>query len=208
MTGSRPSAAWPLNRWIVATAAISGAVAALVALVIVLVASPIYRAETNVSIRPRIADLGAAEAAGRLIRNYAVWVDSEAYVSRIAEDARRGLAIPQVLENVRVGGDADRLLVTIQSEDTDAARAAATVNGLAALLVDEVATPARTDDPEKGLEVAIIDPAAAPTSAVWPRPEVVLPLAAAIGAALGATYAWLAGLGTARQRAGEAAPHG
>ncbi len=208
MTGSGPSAAWPLNRWSVATAALSGAIAVLVALVIVLVASPIYRAETNVSIRPRIADLGTAEAAGRLIRNYAVWVDSAAYASRIAEDARRGLSVPQVLENVRVGGDPDRLLVTIQSEDTDPARAAATVNGLAALLVDEVAVPARTDDPEKGLEVAIIDPAAAPTSAVWPRPEVVLPLAAAIGAVLGATYAWLAGFGTVRRRAVEAVPHG
>ena len=184
-------ATWSANRIIILAGALAAVSAVLVALVVVLVASPVYRAEVHVSIRPRIADLGAAEAAARLVRNYAVWVDSEAYAARLATDARPGLGDAEVVRNVRTSGDADRMLVTIQSEDDDPARAAATVNGLAELLVAEVATPARLNDPQRGLEVALIDRAKPATTPVWPRPDIVLPVAGAIGALLGATFTWL-----------------
>ena len=143
------------------------------------------------SIRPRIADLGAAEASARLIRNYAAWVDSEAYAARLPDQARGGLSDGEIVRNVRTNGDADRLLVTIQSEDSNAARAAATVNGLAALLVAEVATPERLNDRERGLEVAVIDAARPPGAPVWPRAEVALPIAAVLGAVLGVAAIWL-----------------
>ena len=180
----------PLRLYLVGGAA-AAVIAVVIALVVVLVATPVYRASTNVSIRPRIADLGAAEASARLIRNYAAWVDSEAYAARLPDADRGGLSDGEIVRNVRTNGDADRLLVTIQSEDSDAARAAATVNGLAALLVAEVATPDRLNDRERGLEVAVIDPARPPGAPVWPRGEVALPIAALLGAALGVASIWL-----------------
>ncbi|MCY4110824.1 MAG: hypothetical protein OXF96_02650 [Chloroflexi bacterium] len=189
MTESHPgSMRWPF-------VAIAGAAAAVIAVivsaVVVAVAEPVYRASTDVSIRPRIADLGASEAASRLIRNYAVWVDSEDYAMRLSSEARGGLSDAEVVKRVRTNGDSDRLVVTIQSEDEDADRAAAVVNGLADALVAEVATPARLNDPEKGLEIAVIDAAKAPGAPTWPRGEVVIPVAAIVGAVVGAAVAWL-----------------
>lgn len=175
--------------------AIAGAAAAVIAVIVsaivVAVAEPVYRASTDVSIRPRIADLGASEAASRLIRNYAVWVDSEDYAMRLSPEVRGGLSDAEVVKRVRTNGDSDRLVVTIQSEDEDADRAAAVVNGLADALVAEVATPARLNDPEKGLEIAVIDAAKAPGAPTWPRGEVVIPVAAIVGAVVGAAVAWL-----------------
>lgn len=185
-----PPAQPPLRLFLVGGGA-SAVVAALIALVVVLVVTPVYRASTNVSIRPRIADLGAAEASARLIRNYAAWVDSEAYATRLPDAQRGGLSDREIVRNVRTNGDGDRLLVTIQSEDSNAARAAATVNGLAALLVADVATPERLNDRERGLEVAVIDAARPPGAPVWPRAEVALPIAAVLGAVLGVAAIWL-----------------
>ena len=185
-----PPARPPLRLYLVGGAA-AAVVAALIALIVVLVATPVYRASTDVSIRPRIADLGAAEASARLIRNYAAWVDSEAYAARLPEAERAGLSDEEVVRNVRTNGDGDRLVVTIQSEDSNAARAAATVNGLAALLVAEVATPERLNAGERGLEVSVIDAARAPGAPVWPRVEVALPIAAVLGALLGVAAIWL-----------------
>lgn len=180
----------PLRLFLVGGAA-AAVVAALIALIVVLVATPVYRASTDVSIRPRIADLGAAEASARLIRNYAAWVDSEAYAARLPDADRGGLTDGEIVRNVRTNGDGDRLVVTIQSEDSNAARAAVTVNGLAALLVAEVATPERLNDRERGLEVAVIDAARAPGAPVWPRAEVALPIAAVLGSVLGIAAIWL-----------------
>lgn len=175
--------------------AIAGAAAAVVAVIVsaivVAVAEPVYRASTDVSIRPRIADLGASEAASRLIRNYAVWVDSEDYAMRLSPEVRGGLSDAEIVKRVRTNGDSDRLLVTIQAEDENADRAAAVVNGLADALVAEVATPARLNDPEKGLEISVIDAAKAPGAPTWPRGEVVIPVAAIVGAVVGAAVAWL-----------------
>lgn len=180
----------PLRLFLVG-GAMSAIVAVVIALIVVLVATPIYRASTDVSIRPRIADLGAAEASARLIRNYAAWVDSEAYAARLPETDRGGLSDGEIVRNVRTNGDGDRLVVTIQSEDSNAARAAATANGLAALLVAEVATPERLNDRERGLEVAVIDAARPPGAPVWPRVEVALPIALVLGAVLGVAAIWL-----------------
>ena len=180
----------PIRLYLVGSAA-SAVVAAVISLIVVLVATPVYRASTDVSIRPRIADLGAAEASARLIRNYAAWVDSEAYAARLPDQTRGGLSDGEIVRNVRTNGDGDRLMVTIQSEDSNAARAAATVNGLAALLVADVATPERLSDRVRGLEVAVIDAARPPGAPVWPRAEVALPIAAILGAVLGVAAIWL-----------------
>ena len=185
-----PPAQPPLRLYLVGGAA-AAVVAAVIALIVVLAATPVYRASTDVSIRPRIADLGAAEASARLIRNYAAWVDSEAYAALLPKAERGGLSDEEIVRNVRTNGDGDRLVVTIQSEDSNAARAAATVNGLAALLVAEVATPERLNARERGLEVSVIDAARAPGAPVWPRVEIALPIAAVLGAVLGIAAIWL-----------------
>ena len=190
MNAASPPAQPPIRLYLVGAGA-SAVVSALIALVVVLVATPVYRAATDVSIRPRIADLGAAEASARLIRNYAAWVDSEAYAARLPDTYRGGLSDGEIVRNVRTNGDGDRLLVTIQSEDSNAARAASTVNGLAALLVADVATPERLSDRERGLEVSVIDAARPPGAPVWPRAEVALPIAAVLGAVLGVGAIWL-----------------
>lgn len=192
MSSSNPSPPTqpPIRLYLVGSAA-SAVVAIVIALVVVLVATPVYRASTDVSIRPRIADLGAAEASARLIRNYAAWVDSEAYAARLPESERGGLSDEEIVRNVRTNGDGDRLLVTIQSEDSNATRAASTVNGLAELLVADVATPERLNDRERGLEIAVIDAARAPGAPVWPRAEVALPIAAVLGAVLSVGAIWL-----------------
>ncbi|MCY4112661.1 MAG: hypothetical protein OXG33_01815 [Chloroflexi bacterium] len=180
-------------RWqsLVIAGAAAAVIAVIVSAIVVAVAEPVYRASTDVSIRPRIADLGASEAASRLIRNYAVWVDSEDYAARLGPEVRGGLSDAEIVKRVRTNGDSDRLVVTIQAEDEDADRAAAVVNGLADALVAEVATPARLNDPEKGLEIAVIDAAKAPGAPTWPRGEVVIPVAAIVGAVVGAAVAWL-----------------
>lgn len=189
-------------RWqsIVIAGAAAAVIAVIVSAVVVVVAEPVYRASTDVSIRPRIADLGASEAASRLIRNYAVWVDSEDYAMRLDSETRGGLSDAEIVKRVRTNGDSDRLVVTIQAEDEDADRAAAVVNGLAEALVAEIATPARLNDPEKGLEIAVIDAARAPGAPTWPRGEVVIPVAAIVGALVGAAVAWLIAPGIAPAR--------
>ena len=166
-------------------------IAAAIALVVTLIATPIYRAETAVSIRPRISDLGSAEAAARLVQNYAVWVDSKAYAARLSEKQRDGLTEGAIVQNVRTRGDSNRMLVIIQSEDSNAARAASTVNSLADLLVAEIAIPERVSDPVRGLEIDVIDRASVPGSAVWPRIEIALPLAAMLGFGLSSAAIWL-----------------
>jgi capsular polysaccharide biosynthesis protein len=190
MSAASPPSQPPIRLYLVGAAA-SAILAVVIALVVVLVATPVYRASTDVSIRPRIADLGAAEASARLIRNYAAWVDSEAYAARLPDTERVGLSDGEIVRNVRTNGDGDRLLVTIQSEDSNAARAASTVNGLATLLVADVATPGRLNDRVRGLEVSVIDAARPPGAPVWPRAEVALPIAAALGAVLGVGTIWL-----------------
>ena len=87
---------------------LSATLAVVVALIVVLAATPIYRAQTNVSIRPRVADLGAAEAAARLVNNYAAWVDSEAYAARLTSEQRAGLSLAGVVRNVRTNGEIGR----------------------------------------------------------------------------------------------------
>ena len=182
-----------VTRWqpIVIAGVAAAVIAVIVSAIVVAVAEPVFRASTSVSIRPRIADLGASEAASRLIRNYAVWVDSEDYAMRLGPDIRGGLSDAEIVRRVRTDGDSDQLVVTIQAEDEDAGRAAALVNGLADALVAEVATPARLNDPEKGLEVSVIDAAKPPGAPSWPRGEIVIPVAAIVGAVVGAAVAWL-----------------
>ena len=197
-------------RWqsIVIAGAAAAVIAVIVSVIVVVVAEPVYRASTDVSIRPRIADLGASEAASRLIRNYAIWVDSESYAARLDSETRGGLSDADIVHRVRTNGDSDRLVVTIQSEDEDADRAAAVVNGLADALVAEIATPARLNDPEKGLEIAVIDAARAPGAPTWPRGEVVIPVAAIVGAVVGAAVAWLIAPRDGVRREMRAAPDG
>lgn len=185
---------------------IAGVLAAVLAVVVgailIAVAEPVFRASTNVSIRPRIADLGAAEAAARLVRNYATWVDSEAYATRLDTESRGGLSNSEVVNKVRTKGDSDVLVVTIQADDENPDRAASLVNGLAEALVAEIASPERIDNPEKGLEISIIDAARTPDYSVWPRAEVILPVAAIIGAAVGTVVAWLFSPLATRKRIG------
>jgi capsular polysaccharide biosynthesis protein len=183
--------AQPSLRLYVVVGVLSATLAIIVALIVVLVATPIYRAQTSVSVRPRIADLGAAEAAARLVKNYAAWVDSEAYAARLTSEQRAGLSLAEVARNVRTNGDAERLLVTIQAEDFNAARAAVTVNELAALLVTELETPERIDDPQRGLEIRVIDAAHIPTSPIWPQAIVALPMAGILGGILGSASIWI-----------------
>ena len=169
---------------------IAAAAALIASVIVVAVAKPVYRAATHVSIRPRVADLGASEAASRLIRNYAVWVGSEAYASRLSDAERGGLSARDVATRVRAGADPDRLLVTIVAEDSDAARGAGIANALANALVAEVSTPERLSDAERGLEVAVIDLAPTPVEPVWPRPLVILPSAVVLGAVVGGAVMW------------------
>lgn len=183
--------AQPSLRLYVVAVVLSATLAVIVALLVVLLATPIYRAQTSVSIRPRIADLGAAEAAARLVKNYATWVDSETYASRLTNEQRAGLSLAEVVRNVRTNGDAERLLVTIQAEDSDATRAAVTVNELAALLIAELETPDRVSDPQRGLEIGVIDAAHIPTSPIWPQAIVALPMAGILGGILGGASIWI-----------------
>jgi len=199
---------WRVSRPVVVGAALAAAVALVVGLVLTVAATPVYRAEVAVSIRPRVADLGAAEAAARLVRNYAAWVDSEAYAQRLTPDERAGLSPVDVVRNVRTSGDSDRFMVVIQSEDSVPARAAGTVNGLAAALIRELATPSRLDDPVRGLEIGLVDPARPPAASVWPRAEVILPVAAVLGALVGGALAGLAGQALGGAAAQRGASHG
>lgn len=208
MSGAGLRAIWRAWRPVAAGAVLAAAVALVVGLVLVLVATPLYRAEVEVSIRPRIADLGASEAAARLLRNYAAWVDSEAYAERLAPDERGGLNVAEIVRNVRTRGDADRFMVVIQSEDRDPERAARTVNGLAGVLLREIASPERLNDPVRGLEIALVDPARPPQASVWPRAEVILPIAFVLGAVVGGALSGVAGPALARAAGAGAAAHG
>jgi capsular polysaccharide biosynthesis protein len=181
------------RRWrpVIFGGTLSAVLAVVVGAILIAVADPVFRASTNVSIRPRIADLGAAEAAARLVRNYATWVDSEAYAKRLGAESRGGLSNAEVVNKVRTKGDSNALVVAIQADDENPDRAASLVNGLAEALVAEIASPERLDDPEKGLEISIIDAARTPDHSVWPRAEVILPVGAIIGAAVGTVVTWL-----------------
>lgn len=186
---------WSAHKTASAAALAAAIAGALAALVISLVQEPTYAAETSVSLRPRVADVDAAEAADRLAANLAAWAVTEKYAFLLTSQETAGLTPREIAGNAKARAVVKEMRVQVAFEDSDPQRAASVANGLARVLVEEGTRSLRFASPAEALEVEQMDKASAPPRPVWPRPEIAIPAGAvlglAAGALLGALLGWL-----------------
>ncbi len=171
----------------------AGIVGALVALVVGLTQEARYVASTSVSFRPRVADVDAAEAADRLGANFAVWIQSESFASKLNPDESGDLAPRQISDNTHARAVPKEMRVLLEFEDSQPGRAASVVNGLARVLVEEANKSFRDAPDELALDIEPMDPARIPEGPSWPRPEIAAAIGAVLGLVLSALLAALLG---------------
>ena len=93
--------------------------------------TPVYRATQTVLIQPARADLGLTESATRLVRSYAVWLDSDQVAADVIDTLRLDMTPGQLNGAVVVNPDSLRLTVQIEVElgDQEIAREVAQAYG-------------------------------------------------------------------------------
>lgn len=93
--------------------------------------TPVYRATQTVLIQPARADLGLTESATRLVRSYAVWLDSDQVAANVIDTLRLDMTPGQLNGAVVVNPDSLRLTVQIEVElgDQEIAREVAQAYG-------------------------------------------------------------------------------
>ena len=121
----------------------AGVVGAIVALIVALAQDAQYVATTSVSLRPRAADVDAAEAADRIGANLAAWVESESFAAKLDAGESGNLSPRQISENAHARAVPKEMRVLLEFEDSQPERAASVVNGLARILVEEAAKSLR-----------------------------------------------------------------
>jgi capsular polysaccharide biosynthesis protein len=82
--------------------------------------TPIYRATQTVLIEPARADLGLTESATRLVRQYAVRLDSDFTAERVIDTLRLDMTPAELNGATVVNSDALRLTIQIEVELPDA----------------------------------------------------------------------------------------
>jgi capsular polysaccharide biosynthesis protein len=82
--------------------------------------TPIYRATQTVLIEPARADLGLTESATRLVRQYAVRLDSDFTAARVIDTLRLDMTPGEMNGATVVNSDALRLTIQIEVELPDA----------------------------------------------------------------------------------------
>ena len=171
----------------------AGVVGAIVALIVALAQDARYVATTSVSLRPRAADVDAAEAADRIGANLAAWVESESFATKLDAGESGNLSPRQISENAHARAVPKEMRVLLEFEDSQPERAASVVNGLARILVEEAAESLRDAPAELALDIQQMDPARAPTGPSQPRPEIAAAIGAVLGLALSTIIAALLG---------------
>ena len=186
---------WPIYRPALYAGLLGLALGALVAFAVSLVQEPVYVAATSVSLRPRVANLGTAEAADRLGANLAAWAVSETYVSRLTPQELGGYAPRDAAARIKARELPKQMIVLIEGRDADPSKAAGLANGVARVLVEDAAATLFAGQPSESLAIERMDPALPPSKASSPRPEIVVPVGAvlglAAGVALASLYGWL-----------------
>jgi capsular polysaccharide biosynthesis protein len=93
--------------------------------------TPVYRATQTVLIQPARADLGLTESATRLVRSYAVWLDSDQVAAGVIDELQMDMTPSQLNGAVVVNPDSLRLTVQIEVElaDQEIARSVAQAYG-------------------------------------------------------------------------------
>jgi capsular polysaccharide biosynthesis protein len=93
--------------------------------------TPVFRATQTVLIQPARADLGLTESATRLVRSYAVWLDSDRVATNVIDTLRLDMTPGQLNGAVVVNPDSLRLTVQIEVElgDQEIAREVAQAYG-------------------------------------------------------------------------------
>ena len=171
----------------------AGIVGAVVALIVALTQEARYVATTAVSLRPRAADVDAAEAADRIGANLAAWIESESFAAKLDAGESGGLSLRQISENAHARAVPKEMRVLLEFEDSQPDRAASVVNGLARVLVEEAAKSLRDAPSELALDIEQMDPARPPSASSQPRPEIAAAIGAVLGLALSAIIAALLG---------------
>lgn len=193
----RPTSRWKSlvhdNGMAIGAVIAAGVVGAIVALIVALTQETRYVATTAVSLRPRAADVDAAEAADRIGANLAAWIESESFAAKLDAGESGGLSLRQISENAHARAVPKEMRVLLEFEDSQPDRAALVVNGLARVLVEEGARSLRDAPNELALDIEQMDPARAPTAPSQPRPEIAAAIGAVLGLALSAMIAALLG---------------
>ena len=193
----RPTVRWKAllngNGLVIGAIVAAGVVGAIVALIVALTQEARYAATTSVSLRPRVADVDAAEAADRIGANFAAWVESESFAAKLDAGESGSLSPRQISENANARGIPKEMRVLLEFEDSQPERAALVVNGLARVLVEEAAKSLRDAPDELALDIEQMDPARTPTGPSQPRPAIAAAIGAVLGLALSAMIAALLG---------------
>ena len=172
----------------------AGVVGAIVALIVALTQETRYVATTAVSLRPRAADVDAAEAADRIGANLAAWIESESFRGKARRQRiRRPFVAANLGETPTPGRSRRRCGCYWSSRTHNRTGAASVANGLARVLVEEGARSLRDAPNELALDIEQMDPARAPTAPSQPRPEIAAAIGAVLGLALSAMIAALLG---------------
>ena len=173
----------------------AGVVGAVVALIVALTQEARYVAATSVSLRPRAADVDAAEAADRIGANFAAWVESESFAAKLDAGESGSLSPRQISGNAHARAVPKEMRVLLEFEDSQPERAASVVNGLARVLVEEAAKSLGDAPDELALDIEQMDPARTPTGPSQPRPAIAAAIGAVLGLALStliaALFGWL-----------------
>ena len=179
------------RRWRVATALT--VLCTLAAVAFTLLATPVYRADTQVFVSLRDGGSGTSSNAyqGNLfsqerVKSYAKIADSPAVTAPVVSSLRLGITQRQLAEKIVAAAPPDTVLVNITVSDPVATRAQQMANAVAAQFARVVADLER---PAVGrpspVTVSVVRPAELPGAPVSPRPVLNIGLGLLVGLALG-----------------------
>ncbi|MGD1995557.1 MAG: Wzz/FepE/Etk N-terminal domain-containing protein [Anaerolineae bacterium] len=106
--------------WIILVAVV---VTALSAVIFSKLQTPTYQSTVQVVIEPARPDLGLTESAKMLLRSYMTVADSNRWAQQVIERLRLDMTPQQLRSDARFAAEIDRMVITIEIEDTDGEQA-------------------------------------------------------------------------------------
>ncbi len=146
--------------------------------------APVYRATLTVLIQPARADLGLTESASRLVRNYALYLDSDATAARVIDVLRLDMLPGQLNSSVNVSPDTLRFSILIEVEHPDETQAGQIAQEFGNQLVQYRFQENQKNRLEDRIDASIVD--APRVDLDRPRPTLNALAGAVLGAILGA----------------------
>jgi capsular polysaccharide biosynthesis protein len=105
--------------WIMVLLAIITAAAAFAFSLIVKERAPLYRSTIKILVQPARTDFGQAQAAKQLLGPYEAWLNSTYRAAEVIDELKLDMMPLELLNDVRIAGDINSLVITIEVENPD-----------------------------------------------------------------------------------------